>query len=96
MESYFKQRALIPEGNLIEIKFEDFEQQPLKFLKKIYKSLNLKGFNNNQDQFVSYLKSISNYQKNSYRFTQKVISVITKSWSGIIDKLDYSIPQTFS
>jgi hypothetical protein len=96
MESYFKQRELIPEGNLVEIKFEDFEKQPLKFLKKIYNTLDLKGYMKNQKKFASYLKSISSYQKNSYQFTQKVISVISKSWSGIIDKLDYSIPQTFS
>ncbi len=96
MQSYFKQRELIPTENLVEIKFEELEKAPLKLLKNIYDTLNLKGFKKNKEKFVSYLQSISGYEKNTYLITKNVISVITKSWSSIIQKLDYSIPQPLS
>lgn len=36
MERYQEDKNLIPEGNLVEIQFEDFEQHPLKTLRTIY------------------------------------------------------------
>ncbi|MCC8174658.1 MAG: sulfotransferase, partial [Odoribacter sp.] len=41
---YEKDKDLIPEGNLIEIKFEDFEKDALGMTKKIYETLNIPGF----------------------------------------------------
>jgi len=36
MQDYQKQKVLIPEKNLMELKFEEFEQNPVEEIKKIY------------------------------------------------------------
>jgi len=41
---YEEQKHLIPEGNLVEVKFEDFEQDAFAMTEDIYKKLNLPGF----------------------------------------------------
>ncbi len=42
--TYEEEKKLIPEGNLIEIKFEDFEANALEITEKIYKTLSIPGF----------------------------------------------------
>jgi len=44
-DSYFEDRKLIPEGNLVEIEFNDLISSPTQVIKKIYKDLNLQGWN---------------------------------------------------
>ena len=41
---YLKERSLIPEGNLVEVKYEDFIREPIKIIQRIYSELNLDGF----------------------------------------------------
>ena len=93
MKTYFKEREMIPKGNLIEIKFEDLEAQPLVELEKIYKQLKIDGFNKAIPSFCSYLDGLHNYRKNLYRFPQKMIEKVKSYWKFAIDKWRYDLPE---
>jgi len=93
MTNYFEQKHLIPEKNLVEIKFEDLEVQPIDQLKKIYTDLNLIGFENVKPRFEKYLITIKNYKKNIYKFTRQIIERVKKHWSFTINKWGYDIPE---
>ena len=41
MQRYLQDRALIPKENLVELRFEDLEQDPMGELEKLYASLDL-------------------------------------------------------
>ena len=41
MSSYFQEKQLIPEENLVEVKFEDLETNAIKQLENIYTELQL-------------------------------------------------------
>ena len=92
MKTYFQEKELIPKENLIEVKFEDLESQPLNELERIYKELNLDGFNTSVPFFCSYLDSIDNYKKNLYNFPQKMIEKVKSYWKFTIDKWKYDLP----
>lgn len=92
MKTYFQERELIPEENLIEVKFEDLESQPLIELERIYKKLNLDGYNTSVPFFCSYLDSIGGYKKNLYNFPQKMIEKVKSYWKFTIDKWKYDLP----
>ena len=53
-----EEKSLIPEGNLVELKFEDFEQDAYGMTEDIYKRLNLPGFEESKDQIAQYLGKI--------------------------------------
>ena len=93
MTNYFKEKHLIPAKNLVEIKFEDLEVQPIDQLKKIYTDLDLNGFENAKTRFEKYLKTIKNYKKNIYKFTRQIIERVKRYWSFTINKWDYDIPE---
>jgi len=92
METYFEEKSLIPEQNLIEIKFKDLESDPVKIIERIYDSLQIKGFEKNKESFKAYIDSRKDYQKNVYNLEEKEIQKIRNSWSDIIDKLGYDVP----
>ena len=92
MTDFFRDKQLIPERNLVEVKFENLEEDPISELKNIYSRLNIKGFSKIKPIFLEYLNSIQGYRKNEYKFTKKIIQKIEKSWSFTIDKWDYEIP----
>jgi hypothetical protein len=94
METYFKERELIPKENLIEVKFEDLETQPLVELERIYKDLRIEGFNKAVPLFCSYLDSQHGYKKNFYKFSRKMIEKVKSYWRFAIDKWKYDLPES--
>jgi len=92
MRRYFEQKKLIPKNNLIEIKFEDLEKQPIEILKKIYRELGLIGFENAKQQIKRYLKKIAHYKKNVYSIDQNTRNKIRKFWNLTITKWKYNAP----
>ena len=54
-QQYEADKHLIPEGNLIEVKFEDFEADALGMTRKIYETLGLPGWNEAQTAIEQYV-----------------------------------------
>ena len=90
MDCYQEDKKLIPGGHLVEVKFEDFEKNPLEELRRIYQSLELEGFEDNKPAFQLYIESQQAYQKNKYSLSPEKISRIKKSWSEDIQRWKYS------
>ena len=56
----------IPEGQLTEISFNELSMNPLNTLERIYKELNIDGFENIKPNFESYIQEQKNYRKNKF------------------------------
>jgi hypothetical protein len=92
MKNYFKEKKLIPSGNLVEVKFEELENDTIGQLKKIYDGLNLPGFEKNKSLFENYLTEIKNYRKNKFELSEEIIKKVEKNWGFTIRNWDYKIP----
>ncbi len=92
MTSYFNEKKLIPNKNLVEIKFEDLEVDPIGQLKKIYSQLSLSGFKKNKLKFAYYLKQLSSYKKNRFQLKKEIMDIIKEKLSFTIDKWNYNVP----
>ena len=80
MKQYLADRALIPEGNLVEMRFEDLEAEPLAQLSLVYETLGLPGFSEAESAFGAYLQSVAGYQKNRYDLNGSVIATVNQHW----------------
>ena len=89
MEHYQRDKGLIPVGSLIEIRFEDFEADPVGELKRVYNDLGLSGFEAAVPAFEAYLESQKNYQKNQYALTPEEIKMVSQAWSADIERWGY-------
>jgi len=91
MQRFLADKALIPAGNLVEVRFEDLEAAPLDQLRRVYEGLNLPGFAEAEPAFRAYLTSVANYQKNQYELTDEVIAKVNRHWRFAFDEWGYTL-----
>jgi hypothetical protein len=89
---YYSDIHLIPPGNLIEIKYEELVENPLKEVERIYKELSLSGFEKAEPHIKKYLEKVENYTTNTYSINQQDKERIYSYWHGIIDTMGYEKP----
>ena len=93
MQAYFDQKSLIPKDHLIEIPFESFEEDPFKYLEKIYQQLEIDNWQQATPYFEEYLRDIGGYQKNIYRISREELDRLKKEWQFAFDELAYDVPE---
>ena len=88
---FFEEKNSIPDQQLIEIKFESFEDKPLDTLKMVYKTLNFPEFEETEKKYKTYLKSIDNHKKNKYKgLNQSLKDEIYYNWQRNFNTWEYN------
>lgn len=88
---YEKDKLLIPEGNLVEIKFEDFEADALEATKNIYNTLKLPGFEEARPAIEAYLGTKKGYKKNKYKYEDETIRIVKENWNFALQNWNYDL-----
>ena len=88
-DQYEADKHLIPEGNLIEVKFEDFEADALGMTEKIYKTLSLPGWENARTAIEQYVGSKKGYKKNKYQYADRTRQLVEENWRDVIKQWGY-------
>ncbi len=91
MNSLFKDSADLPSNQFVELRFEDFEINPLSGLERIYQSLGLSGFEKSLPRFRAYLESMKGYQKNRYPEDFEANKKVEKYWGDFLDRWNYKL-----
>lgn len=89
MRRFLAQRALIPAGNLVEIRFEQLEERPLAELRRLYETLQLPGFDAAEPAFAAYVASQAGYRKNLYSLRPEVIETVNRHFGFALDEWGY-------
>lgn len=90
LQRYLKYRDSIPRGNLIEIGFDELENQPWPTIEKVYKELNLEGFELARPEIAKYLDSVKAYEKNSFpNLEPEIIERINRDWDFAFKEWGY-------
>ena len=86
---YQEKKKFIPEGNLVEVKFEDYEKNPLEITERIYRQLNIPGWDEARSAIEAYVGNKKGYQKNSYRYDSRTVGMVNEAWGDILDAWGY-------
>jgi hypothetical protein len=89
-EKFFQEKNLIPKGNLVEVRYEDFIQDPVKGLKEIYQTISLDGFEETLSSFNSYLNSNKTYKRNKFTLDETLRLKIKERWNLTLEKWGYN------
>ena len=90
-DRYIAQRSMIPEGNLVEVRFDVFEQNGYTEMERIYKELSLPGWDGAKGAIADYFESVKGYKKNRFRKLRPDLEErIKKEWKTIFDTWNYS------
>lgn len=93
MKSYFKQKELIPKGNLVEIRYEDLVKDPITQVGQIYSKLRIPGFEDALPKINKYLNQQKKYKTNVYAIDKEVIAHVYSFWKFSIDRWKYTPPK---
>lgn len=89
ISAYLDQRACIPAGDLIEIKYEDLDDSPMKVAQDIYGQLGLDNFDQVKPKFQTYLDGLASYKKNNFDFPDEVIELVNEHWDFAFEAFGY-------
>jgi len=93
-DAFFDQKDLIPEDQLCELRFEDLEKNKSVEVEKIYKKLNLGGFENLKSKIEHFEKEHKDYKKNKHlEITPELLNKINKNWIRFFSAFGYQISE---
>jgi hypothetical protein len=93
MDDYYRLKNLIPPENLMEIRYEEFESNPVKGVEKIYSTLLKEDFEKLKHHFSEYFNTQKSHKKNKYHVRSEEIENIKKHWKKYIELYDYELPE---
>ena len=82
----------LPPASFAEVRFEDFEAEPMPQLQRIYRTLELGDFESTRPCFEDYLTQVRGYRKNRYPVDARDISLVEQHWQTFIDRFGYTRP----
>ena len=88
---YQADKTLIPQGNLIEVKFEDYETDAYGMTRHIYDALGLPGFKQADDAIRAYTEKKKGYKKNAYKYNDRTVRLVEDNWGYALKDWGYSI-----
>lgn len=93
MQDYLNTRELIPSENLHEIRFEDFDDHNLRFLKDVYDKFGLGTWDEAEPHFRSYVSRMRHYRKNRYKIKKEDLDTIMHEWGFAMKEFGYEVPE---
>ncbi len=92
-EAYERDRRLIPEQNLLEVRFEDLEENPVGEMARVYSALGLAGFDKLHRILEGELINLKRYRKNQFTYDLEQFAMIYSELKPAFDRFEYSVPE---
>lgn len=89
--TFESEKHLIPAGNLVEVKFEDFESDAYALTESIYRQLGLPGFEESKGAIRAYLDKKKGYRKNRYSYAPETVQTVEAHWGMALKAWDYEL-----
>jgi hypothetical protein len=91
-EVFFEERKLIPPGKLVEVRFEQLEEDPIGQLRRVYAVLGLPDFGHVEPAIWRYVDSIAGYKKNTFpELSPTLRNRIAHEWWGCFEEWGYPV-----
>lgn len=90
---YERDRHLIPQGNLHEVRFEDLENDPVEEVAGLYSALSLPGFETLRPLLENDLRRIKRYKKNRFNYDIEQLSMVYSMLKPAFERFGYETPE---
>lgn len=93
-ERYLADRELIPEGNRVEVRYEDLVHDMVGETARVYESLGLPGFATMRPHLETFVAARKGYERNQWTLSAADRAEIQSRWGDLIEKLGYDVNRT--
>ncbi|MBR2367394.1 MAG: sulfotransferase [Alistipes sp.] len=91
VDRYERDKVLIPDGNLFEVRFEDFEADPVAVTERIYRELRLGSFERVRSRIEAYVGSKRGFKKNRYNYDPHTVELVDRWCADTLRRWDYHL-----
>lgn len=88
-QAYLRQRDQIPADRLVEIRYEELEQDKVGQIRHIYGALGLEGYAEFEPRLTEYVASIEGFQKNPSDVSDQVIDAVNQYVPFLVSEYGY-------
>jgi len=88
-QAYAEDRHLIPEENLVEIRYEDLIKDPVGSMRDIYRRLGIDKFDEAEGKMRAFLSDRSDHRVSSYRMPKPLAKKVAERLAPFIDAYGY-------
>jgi hypothetical protein len=92
MHEYDKTKAMIPEGHLVELSYDDLTADTMAEIKRIYDTFGFDGFDMAGPLIEAYADQKKGYVRNKYAIKQSLLDEILAKTSFTMKQYGYKIP----
>ncbi len=92
-ERFEQERALIPDENFYELRYEDLVADPLPQLEAIYQRLKLGDFETARPAVAKYLDGVKSYRPNKWDLEDRLIDKIRSRCAEYLRRYGYELPE---
>ena len=89
MGRYFEDKSLIPSGQLIELRYETFIENPIECMKDIYEKIDVVDFNFCETAMRAYAFKQKNYSMLKHHLAMEEKNKVAKEWKEVIEYYEY-------
>ena len=95
LNEYMSAKENIPAYNLLEIKYEDFKNQPLEMIRDIYSRFNMPGIEQALPRMESYLEKNHPDSREPYTIDPETYQLVNEYAADTVSKLGYERVEKF-
>ena len=94
MRAYEADAADVPAEQLVELRYDDLDADPIAAVEACYAGLALPGFETARAQFESYIASVASFEKNRFDYSDEAAAKVEARLGYFIEKWGYARPGT--
>jgi len=88
-EEYESSKMALQENELIEIRYNDLINNPLKMLENIYNRLEIRGFEKISEKAQKYIDEQKIYEINKHELEKRIIEDVNNNWAEYREKYGF-------
>ncbi|MEX0644716.1 MAG: sulfotransferase [Parvularculaceae bacterium] len=93
MDAYICDAASLAPGRLIELRYAELDEQPLKAVETVYTALDIPGFIEARPAFEAYLASVRGFEKNRFVCSSEAAEKVERRLGRFVGKWAYVRPE---
>jgi hypothetical protein len=82
-------RPLVPKGRFHQLRYEDLTADPVGELEKVYRGLELDGFDRARPKLEEHTRRSKGYETNKYQLSDADRAEVTRRWGDVIRRYGY-------
>lgn len=93
LDRLYRDVETLPDDQFAEVRFEDLEERPLDEVERLYRRLDLPGWERARPATERYLARVADYSKNTYTYDAAVRATVQDAWGRFVERWGYEMPE---